>query len=141
MAQWIAHWTSRLPGEAIQRLCVRVPPESTFWLFVDLYIAHCCPQAKESCELSLKLSSPWTVGTTAGFRTTPQLLQKKAGCSRDRWHHCWMFLFNESPTQRPSIQGCPLCQQTQRLAGHHRHSCQNNSFRLCGNSYLDDLIL
>ncbi len=66
VAQWIAHWTSRLPGEAIQRLWVRVPPESTFWLFVDLYIAHCYPQAKESCELSLKLSSPWTVGTTAG---------------------------------------------------------------------------
>ncbi len=28
VAQWIAHWTSRLPGEAIQRLWVRVPPES-----------------------------------------------------------------------------------------------------------------
>ncbi len=27
VAQWIAHWTSRLLGEAIQRLWVRVPPE------------------------------------------------------------------------------------------------------------------
>ncbi len=27
VAQWIAHWTSRLPGKAIQRLWVRVPPE------------------------------------------------------------------------------------------------------------------
>ncbi len=28
VAQWIAHCTSRLPNEAIQRLWVRVPPES-----------------------------------------------------------------------------------------------------------------
>ena len=32
VAQWIAHWTSRLQRVAIQRLWVRVPPESWFLL-------------------------------------------------------------------------------------------------------------
>ncbi len=39
VAQWIAHWTSRLPGEAIQRLWVRVPPES--WLLAFCWSLYC----------------------------------------------------------------------------------------------------
>ena len=36
MAQWIAHWTSRHVVRDIQRLWVRVPPESVFEIFRDI---------------------------------------------------------------------------------------------------------
>ncbi len=38
MAQWIAHWTSRLPGEAIQRLWFESHQSRDFWLLLILIL-------------------------------------------------------------------------------------------------------
>ncbi len=88
VAQWIAHWTSRLPNEAIQRLWVQSHQSRDFWHSAK-------PLGQQTQRLARHPYS--VVKTTLLGCAVP-------GC----WPHLWMLWSSESPLPETELAGWAL---------------------------------